>query len=772
MKYEQQKKPMGFRLYLFIGFCSFIRSFHIFWGRSSTHLVGSFIHEAQKTIRFKENIYFHRQRANAFRSAHKDVRMVLSVDGINPKDFLDEMVLERAKMRKPKLSKQQTVASYFEVSDYDGELISNYYNKRWWLLLRRLQVVSAPFLTWYSGLKVDKLTGRQNSEVIEQKRAEELRKLLVALGPTFIKVGQALSNRPDLVGKVYAKELQKLQDRVGSFPNQVAFSIIEESLGRPADAIFEFLEEGPVASASLGQVYKCRIRATGEVVAVKVQRPEAAQFAAVDIAILRAFAGWLMRTRKLRSNLVAIVDEFAARLFDELNYVKESDNCAKFRDLYGKFDAIVCPEPLPQLTTKKVLTQSWVIGDKLPWSDARQLIEVGLECSIYQLLETGFLHADPHPGNLLRTQDGKLAYLDFGMMTQVSRKNRYGLVKAVVNLIDKDFEGLANNLVDLGFLTENATKQELQGLPEALEAAFLDASGGKGLTQLSFSRLTDNMADIAEKFPIQIPPYWSLVIRCLTIQEGIALQDDPNFKVVDAGYPFIVRQFLSSPAPELEDALRQVVLLDTSSTAVAGQQLRGRSDRSRINWSRLKSLLKTASSSKGGGSSKSEKGKPSTSTSEKLGELAQDDQLVGSLVSFLLSDRGVFLRDALVEDAVDVIEDVGFALQRAVSLGVNNGPDPPRGGADRERITLAASLLQKLVRDKVTTGSSPFKLDEAGWRLQVGQKGGFQSQSQQDIQETLELLSRQILASFVERRMLESARLFFQRLENIFSTDR
>jgi predicted unusual protein kinase regulating ubiquinone biosynthesis (AarF/ABC1/UbiB family) len=254
-----------------------------------------------------------------------------------------------------------------------------------------------PILSWLTLVNVDEMTGQSASDERRRLHARKLREMLVSLGPVFIKVGQALSNRPDIVGPVYVTELEKLQDTVGPFPDHIAYQIIEEELGRPASEVFDI--ECLRASASLCQVYKARVRATGQVVAVKVQRPNMFRTAEADLAILRTGAGYLQRARKLRSDLLAIVDEFGETLWEELDFIHEGENCKKFRAYYAApvLEGITAPRVVDELTTKRVLTMEWIEGTKLPWGDdAERLIGLGLECSTYQLLEKGFLHADPH----------------------------------------------------------------------------------------------------------------------------------------------------------------------------------------------------------------------------------------------------------------------------------------------------------------------------------------------------------------------------------------
>ena len=220
----------------------------------------------------------------------------------------------------------------YQFIQYDGAAISKLAVREWWRVLARFWDVGLPILSWLTLVNFDEMMGQSGSEERKRIHARKLREMLVSLGPVFIKIGQALSNRPDIVGPIYVKELEKLQDNVKPYPDHIAMQIIKEELGRPADEIFDIENlPGPVASASLCQVYKARIRATGQLVAVKVQRPNIFRTAEADLAILRTGAGYLQKARKLRSDLKAIVDEFGETLWEELDFIHEGENCKKFR---------------------------------------------------------------------------------------------------------------------------------------------------------------------------------------------------------------------------------------------------------------------------------------------------------------------------------------------------------------------------------------------------------------------------------------------------------
>ena len=235
--------------------------------------------------------------------------------------------------------------------------------------------------------------------------------------------------------------------------------------------LFEFSNDNhAVASASIGQVYKARIRRGalleavigkeeaakwgGRTVAIKIQRPDVAASASLDMYLIRRSAFWLSKVRG--GGLPAIADQFGVNLFGELDYVREADNCERFRALYNDWDDVVVPEACIPLTRKRVLVMEWIDGDKGPWDindDGIGMVRVGLRCSVNQLLNTGLFHADPHRGNLLRTPDRKLAFLDFGMMTYVSEEERYGLIGLAIGLQKKDLSLITENLLEVSFIS-------------------------------------------------------------------------------------------------------------------------------------------------------------------------------------------------------------------------------------------------------------------------------------------------------------------------------
>lgn len=506
---------------------------------------------------------------------------------------------------------------------YDPVAIAAQYRHRYGLVWGRCFNVLNLFGRFAGGLLWDRQTGQQQRN--ERQRAIQLRNLLTSLGPAFIKVGQALSTRPDLLRPLYLEELEKLQDQLPPFDNAIAYRFIEEELGAPPQDLYTELTPSPVSAASLGQVYKGKLP-SGETVAVKVQRPGLAEQITLDIYILRGLAAWIMARfpQSVKSDLVAIMDEFGCRIFEEMDYTCEGHNAERFAKLYGHLPRIYVPRIYWRYTNRRVLTMEWITGKKLTQIEAiaeegtnvSHLIELGVQCSLRQLLEHGFFHADPHPGNLLATPDGNLAYLDFGMMSEIKPYQRYGLIEAVVHLVNRDFESLAQDYIKLEFLSPGTN---VAPIVPALASVFNNALGAS-VAELNFKSITDQLSALMYDYPFKVPAYYALIIRSLVTLEGIAINVDPNFKVLSKAYPYIAKRLLTDPAPELRSSLKDLLFQDGD-----------------FRWNRLENLLRNARDS----------------------DNYDLDKVLDQALDFLFSERGDYIREQLVREMVNGLDLVG-----------------------------------------------------------------------------------------------------------------
>lgn len=525
---------------------------------------------------------------------------------------------------------------------YDPAAITRIYAGHPQRLIRRLWQTLVPIGLYLLGVGFDRLSRRLTNPDVARARAREAADLVASLGPAFIKAGQALSTRPDIVPPLLLEELAQLQDQLPGFDPALAMACIEDDLGRPVAAVYSQLDREPISAASLGQVHKGVLR-SGEKVAVKVQRPGLREQITLDLYIVRNIAAWLNRhVRLIRSDLVALIDELGRRVFEEMDYCNEASNAEAFAALHAHNPRIAVPRIFRQATSRRVLTMEWIDGVKLTnleavralGIDPDELVQVGVNCSLQQLLEHGFFHADPHPGNLLALPDGRLAYLDFGMMSEVSRENRTGLIQAVVHLVNRNFAKLSKDFVSLGFLAEDVN---LEPIVPAFEQVFGQALE-MGVSRMDFKAVTDDLSGVMYRFPFRVPPYYALIIRSLVTLEGIALSVDPGFKILGAAYPYFARRLMEDPDPQLRDSLREMLF-----------------DGEIFRWQRLENLVASAAQ----------------------GSQLDLGNLLDQVLDFLFSANGGVLRQQLTEAVVEQVDALAWATTLRMGRRLPERLQPP-----------------------------------------------------------------------------------------------
>lgn len=440
---------------------------------------------------------------------------------------------------------------------YDPEAIAAYFKLRPARVAARAAWVAGQCSELIVALALDTL--RDERKEREGERARQLVELITRLGPTAIKIGQALSIRPDIVPPAFIRELQSLQDRVPSFPSEDARRIISEELGRPAEEVFEGLET-PVAAASLGQVYQARIRSSNDLVAVKVQRPSVRADICCDLLLLRALSSLLSLLPSVHTDVAELLDSFASRFFEELDYEQEGRNAERFAKDMAGLRGVVVPRVYGELTSTRVLTTAWISGEKLSESqsgDVSSLVTLALNCYLIQLLETGFLHADPHPGNLLRTTDGRLCILDFGFMTEVTPPQRVGLVSYIAHLLSGDYERVAEDLVTLGFVPAGMVDPEkTAAVVPQLASVMGQITQGGGARNINFGQVAGDLSAMARDYVFVLPPYFALILRAFGTLEGIGLDRDPGYSTLQECYPYIAKRLLTDDSPRSRAVLR------------------------------------------------------------------------------------------------------------------------------------------------------------------------------------------------------------------------
>ena len=435
-----------------------------------------------------------------------------------------------------------------------------------WILLPRVLYI---LLTLIFLLVRILFQGNSNSKSVQKNLSKYLFDVITDLGPCFIKLGQALSTRPDLVRQDWLTELTNLQDNLPPFKHKIALKIIEDELGLPANELFDDFPDEPIASASLGIVYKAKIK-NNNYCAVKVQRPNLYFLIRRDIVVLKLLATTFGSFLPLNIGvgIGEIIDEFGKALFDEIDYEQEGKNALKFADLFKSNPNVFIPKLEKDFSSKRVITTSWIDGVKLrdreileqnnliPSSYIRTCVISGLQ----QLFEYGYFHADPHPGNMFALKggtldNGHLAYVDFGMMDTITNSDRLTLIKAIVHLINQEYLLMAKDFQKLGFLTK---EQDLEQLVEPLKEV-LGGSFGAEVGNFNLKNVTDKFSKLMYSYPFRVPSRFALIIRAVVSQEGLALRLDPEFKILNIAYPYIAKKLLTDNSDEIVDILLEVL---------------------------------------------------------------------------------------------------------------------------------------------------------------------------------------------------------------------
>jgi predicted unusual protein kinase regulating ubiquinone biosynthesis (AarF/ABC1/UbiB family) len=379
---------------------------------------------------------------------------------------------------------------------------------------------------------------------LRRLEGELLREKLLKLGPTFIKIGQTLATRADLLPVEYIQELAKLQDEVPPFPTEQARAIIETELRAKIEDIFEGFEDVPIAAASLGQVHRAKLR-TGQPVAIKVQRPGIHDQINFDILVLRRIARRLERYPNLVRGVdwQGTLDEFHTTVHEEMDYEQEARNAETFRKNFARWKEVYVPQIYGVFSTKRLIVMEFIDGFKV--TDTEQLTAAGqnphevvkllARTYLKQLLEDGFFHADPHPGNLRVMADGRLAFFDFGMVGRLSMKLQSNLINAFFHVVERDVHGLVEDMVRLGFI-ELSPEDESRFKP-VIEGLFNRYLGIR-LGDVNFKELMFDMAHVIYEFPFRIPASFTYIVRAVMTLEGIGTQVDPDFRFFEIARPY------------------------------------------------------------------------------------------------------------------------------------------------------------------------------------------------------------------------------------------
>jgi len=405
----------------------------------------------------------------------------------------------------------------------------------------------------------------------QQRRAERLLDSLLTLGPTFIKLGQLLSTRPDVLPPAYVEVLASLQDDVPPAPWAEARQVVEAELG-PVEERFERFDTTPISGASLGQVYTARYR--GQRVAVKLRRPGVEDLVAADLRAIRwALPLVLFFVGENRAfSMRNLADEFDETIREEMDYRREAGMLREIRANFADEDRVVMPDVVDELSTGRVLTMEYVEGTKINrvveldrrGIDRSRLAETLQRVYLKMLVEDGAFHADPHPGNLAVTDDGRVVFYDFGMSGRVGPRLQEQIVQFYRAVAAKNIDAILDTLVAMGTLSPDADRGLMA---EVMELAIQDARGEQ-IEQYRVQQIVNQVENTIYEFPLRMPRDLALVLRVATVVEGVCVTLDPDFDFIAVATDFLreegfieegIRDFVEDRITETRDAAESVV---------------------------------------------------------------------------------------------------------------------------------------------------------------------------------------------------------------------
>ena len=472
---------------------------------------------------------------------------------------------------------------------YDKDLIQKYWKKQGSALTQRWTEFlgyAVPYLTKVVTLIVS--GGPEELTKNGASLAKDARVIFEKLGPTYVKMGQMMSVRPDVLPKEALEELKILQDSVKPFDTPTAVKQIESELGGELGMFFSEISEIPVAAASLAQVYKAKL-ISGEYVAVKVQRPGVLETVSKDLYVLRraaeVYQGLIDRfAPQQRTDYVALLNEWAVGFYTELDFLNEAANQKRLSDLLIQegVTGVYVPKVYEKLCTRRVLVSEWIDGVKLSNCDPatiKSLIPEAQEAFLTQLLQVGFFHSDPHPGNILVMNEprngARMALIDFGLVAAIQQKDMDTMISAIIHLANKDYASLVDDFISLEILPSNCDRSKVVPLMDKALTPYVKGGGAKryeeelrnmyGMdgtirgTAGGFQAMTQDAITVLNDIPFSIPPYFALLGRAIVTLEGVALTGDPNYGIIMEAYPFVARKLLDSDRPAIQKALQEVL---------------------------------------------------------------------------------------------------------------------------------------------------------------------------------------------------------------------
>jgi len=398
----------------------------------------------------------------------------------------------------------------------------------------------------YIEVGLQMISRNRGARVEPLTRPQRLRMAFEELGPTYIKLGQILSTRPDLIPMDFIQELSKLQDDVPAFPFKEVCKVVKSEFGRPPEELFDSLEETPQASASIGQVHRAILK-DGESVAVKFQRPGIRKIIEVDLEImlhLATLAEHHIEELALHRP-VKIVDEFARTLEKEIDYKIEATNMERCARQFLDDPNVYIPKVYREVTSSRVLTAEFVEGIKISDVDGlksarldRTVITArGADLVLKQVFEHGFFHADPHPGNIFALPNNVICLIDFGMVGVVDRQTRNDFVDLLDSIVHQNEIAASEVLLKLTYWDQEPDRRLL----EREVADFMGRHLYKPLKEIELGKLLQQLLEVAGDFQLRIPPDLFLMMKALGTVEGVGRMLDPDFDMIARATPFIAK---------------------------------------------------------------------------------------------------------------------------------------------------------------------------------------------------------------------------------------
>jgi len=432
---------------------------------------------------------------------------------------------------------------------------------------RRFFDIWAFVLLWLASLWLDSKDWSYWKGVTEEKKVARrrfqaiwVRETLLDLGPTFIKVGQLFSTRADLFPAEYVEELSKLQDKVPAFSYEQLEVIVEQDLGKTVHQLYRSFDPVPLAAASLGQVHKAQLHSGPEVV-VKVQRPGLRKLFEIDLQILKGIARYFQNHPKWGRgrDWMGIYEECCRILWLEIDYINEGKNADTFRRNFRNCDWVQVPRVYWRYAAPRVLTLEYLPGIKISHYEAldaagidrKSIAQKGAEAYLQQLLNDGFFHADPHPGNIAVSADGGLIFYDFGMMGQIQSNVREGLMETLYGIAAKDGQRIMDSLINLGALVPTGDMSPVRRSIQYMLDNFMD----KPFENQSVSAITDDLYDIAYNQPFRFPATFTFVMRAFSTIEGVGRGLDPQFNFMEVAQPFAMQLMTNGNGPDTTSSI-------------------------------------------------------------------------------------------------------------------------------------------------------------------------------------------------------------------------